>query len=182
VNWPQALTAAAGGKLGTLVSLTSPEGALAKYRTALDGVAAALSESVNALHTSTPFFSGTTAATIAVAVTPAQVQTAGAGNPGGNEVATAIAALRGGEAEQRYASLIARVGSDVQSARSSQANAQAVVSAITEQRQSVSGVSLDEEMTTLITFQRGYQASARALTSMDEMLNQLINHTGVVGL
>jgi flagellar hook-associated protein 1 FlgK len=182
VNWPQALTAAAGGKLGSLLALSSATGALAQYRSALDGVAAALAGSVNALHTATPFFSGTTAATIAVAVTPAQVQTAEPANPGGNEVASAIAALRGGEAEQRYAALIARVGSDVQTARSSEANAQAVVSAISEQRQSVSGVSLDEEMTNLITFQRGYQASARALTAMDEMLNQLISHTGMVGL
>jgi flagellar hook-associated protein 1 FlgK len=57
-----------------------------------------------------------------------------------------------------------------------------VVTAVENQRQSVSGVSLDEEMTNLITFQRGYQSSARTLTAMDEMLNTLINHTGAVGL
>ncbi len=44
-------------------------------RAALNEVAASLADSVNALHTSTPFFSGATAATIAVAVTPAEVQT-----------------------------------------------------------------------------------------------------------
>ena len=54
--------------------------------------------------------------------------------------------------------------------------------AIENQRQSVSGVSLDEEMTNLISFQRGYQASARTLTAMDSMLETLIEHTGVVGL
>jgi flagellar hook-associated protein 1 len=74
------------------------------------------------------------------------------------------------------------VGSDVQNAHDDQTNAQAVVTAIGNQRQSVSGVSLDEEMTNLITFQRGYQASARTLTAMDEMLDTLINHTGVAGL
>jgi flagellar hook-associated protein 1 FlgK len=37
-------------------------------------------------------------------------------------------------------------------------------------------------MTNLITFQRGYQASARALSAMDDMLDQLINRTGRVGL
>jgi flagellar hook-associated protein 1 FlgK len=182
VNWPQALTVAAGGKLGTLLELSSPAGALAHYRTALNEVAAALAETVNALHTATPFFSGNSAATIAVAVKPSEVQTSKPGNPGGNEVARAIAELRGGAAEQHYAALIAEVGSDVQSAASDQTNAQAVVTAINDQRQSVSGVSLDEEMTNLITFQRGYEASARALTSMDEMLDTLINHTGAVGL
>jgi len=182
VTWPQALTSAAGGKLGTLLELSGPEGALAKYQTALNEIAKTLTESVNELHTATPFFSGSTAATIAVAVEPSEVQTAGAGNPGGNEVALAIAGLRGGGAEQRYAALIAQVGSDVQSAKSDQTNAQAVVTAVSDQRQSVSGVSLDEEMTNLITFQRGYEASARALTSMDEMLNTLISHTGIAGL
>jgi len=182
VDWPQALTPAAGGKLGALLGLSGAEGAIAGYQTALNGVAATLAETVNALHTSTPFFSGSTAATIAVAVKPSQVQTSEPANPGGNEVARSIAALRGGSAEQRYAALIARIGSDVQSAQGNQTNSQAVVSAISEQRQSVSGVSLDEEMTNLVTFQRGYQASARALTSMDEMLDTLINHTGAVGL
>src|SRR5271155_101223 len=181
-NWPQTLTAAAGGKLGALLELSGSGGALASYQTALDGVASSLAESVNALHTTTPFFTGVTAATIAVAVKPSEVQTSGNGSFGGNEVAQAIAALRGGTTEQRYASLIAQVGSDVQSAQSNQANSQAVLTAINQQRQSVSGVSLDEEMTNLITFQRGYQASARALTSMDEMLGTLIEHTGTAGM
>ncbi|HSZ69910.1 MAG TPA: flagellar hook-associated protein FlgK [Solirubrobacteraceae bacterium] len=182
VTWPQALTSAAGGKLGALLELASPEGALAKYQGALNEVAKTLASTVNALHTATPFFSGATAATIAVAVKASQVQTAGPGNPEGNEVALAIAGLRGGGAEAQYAALIAQVGSDVQSAKSDATNAQAVVTAVGGQRQSVSGVSLDEEMTNLITFQRGYQSSARALTSMDEMLDTLINHTGVTGL
>ncbi|MGA2166113.1 MAG: flagellar basal body rod C-terminal domain-containing protein, partial [Solirubrobacteraceae bacterium] len=67
----------------------------------------------------------------------------------------------------------------VQSATTNQANAQAVLSAVSNQRQSVSGVSLDEEMTNLITFQRGYQASARALNVMNEMLDTLINQSGL---
>ena len=37
-------------------------------------------------------------------------------------------------------------------------------------------------MTNLINFQRGYQASARTLTTMDEMLETLIEHTGKAGL
>jgi flagellar hook-associated protein 1 FlgK len=180
VNWPQALTPAAGGQLGALLKLSSPAGALASYQSALDEVAATLSSSVNELHTATPFFKGATAATIEVAVTPAEVQASSAkGTPGGNDVALAIAGLRGGAADQRYAALIAQLGGNVQDAKTSQTNSQAVLNAVSGQRQSVSGVSLDEEMTNLITFQRGYQASARALTVMDEMLDTLINHTGI---
>jgi flagellar hook-associated protein 1 FlgK len=182
VNWPQAITTATSGKLGALLETTSAAGPIAGYRNTLNEVAATLAESVNKLHTSTPFFSGKTAATLAVAVTPAEVQTAEPPNTGGNEVALAIAALRGGGAEQKYADLIAQVGTAVQSATSASANDKAVVTALSAQRQSVSGVSLDEEMTNLVTYQRGYEASARALTAMDEMLSTLIDHTGAVGL
>jgi flagellar hook-associated protein 1 FlgK len=182
VAWPQALTKAAGGQLGALLGLSGPGGALASYQSALDEVASALSSTVNALHTATPFFTGATAATIKVAVAPAEVQTSSTAAPGGNDVAQAIAALRGGTADRRYAGLIAQVGSDVQTALDNQSTSQAVVSAIGNQRQSVSGVSLDEEMTNLISYQRGYEASARTLTAMDQMLETLINHTGMAGL
>jgi flagellar hook-associated protein 1 FlgK len=181
VNWPQALTSAAGGKLGALLSLNGPGGALSTYLGSLNNVAATLAESVNALHTSTPFFSGNTASTLAVAVTASQVQ-AGSGEAGSNNVAQAIAALRGGEAEQGYATLVEQVGSGVKHTGAEKINLQTALTAISGQRQSVSGVSLDEEMTNLMSFQRGYQASARTLTTMDEMLEQLIEHTGRVGL
>jgi len=182
VNWPQAITSAAGGQLGTLLALTGPTGTLASYREALDGVAATLAEGVNTLHTATPFFTGTTAATLAVAVNASEVQTSSTAAPGGNDVALAVAELRGGTADQRYSALVERVGSDVRSAQAERANLQTTLTAIDNQRQAVSGVSLDEEMTNLIAFQRGYQASARTLTAMDSMLETLIQHTGVVGL
>ena len=181
VNWPQTLTESAGGQLGALLALTGPTGALTGLQTGLDSVAETLANTVNE-HLTTPFFSGTTAATLAVAVEPSEVQASGTKAVGGNEVARAIAALRGGAAEQGYAALVEKVGSDVRTAGDEQSNLQTTVTAISDQRQGVSGVSLDEEMTNLITFQRGYQASARTLTAMSEMLETLIEHTGVVGL
>ena len=60
--------------------------------------------------------------------------------------------------------------------------ATSVMSSITSQRTATSGVSMDEEMTNLIRFQRGYQAAARALTTMDDVLSQLISSTGRVGV
>jgi flagellar hook-associated protein 1 FlgK len=181
-TWPQALTPAAGGQLGALLGLTAPGGALTSLGTTLDGVAAALAGSVNALHTSTPFFSGATAATLKVALSPSEVQTSSTGSAGGNNVALAIAGLRGGTADQSYSALVEQVGAAVKTAQDEKVNAQTTVTTINNQRQSVSGVSLDEEMTNLITFQRGYQASARTLTAMDSMLETLIQHTGGVGL
>jgi flagellar hook-associated protein FlgK len=52
---------------------------------------------------------------------------------------------------------------------------------LSDQRQSVSGVSLDEEMTNMIQFQHAYAAASRVITAMDEQLNTLINSTGLVG-
>ena len=52
---------------------------------------------------------------------------------------------------------------------------------ITNLRESTSGVNWDEELTNMITFQQGYAACSRCLTTMDEMLDRLINSTGVVG-
>ncbi|HEV2998803.1 MAG TPA: flagellar hook-associated protein FlgK [Solirubrobacteraceae bacterium] len=182
VTWPQEMTSAAGGQIGQLIGLTAPAGQFASYGNALDEVASALAKSVNALHTSTPFFKGASAATIAVAVTASQVQSSSTPAPGGNDVAQGIAALRGGAAEQGYTALVERVGGEVQGAQSSAHNAEAIVGVLGNRRQSVSGVSLDQEMTNLISFQRGYQASARTLTTMDEILDTLINHTGRTGL
>jgi flagellar hook-associated protein 1 FlgK len=181
VNWPQELTESAGGRLGSLLALNGPKGALTTLREGLDSVAGTLASTVNE-HLVKPFFAGETAATLTVAVTPAEVQASGTKSPGGNEVARAIGALRGGAAEQGYAALVEKVGGDVRTAKDDQTNLQTTVTAISDQRQSVSGVSLDEEMTNLITYQRGYQASARTLTAMSEMLETLIEHTGVVGL
>jgi flagellar hook-associated protein 1 FlgK len=48
-------------------------------------------------------------------------------------------------------------------------------------RAAESGVNLDEEMTHLLTYQRGYEAASRVLTTVDSMLDQLINRTGLVG-
>jgi flagellar hook-associated protein FlgK len=52
---------------------------------------------------------------------------------------------------------------------------------VANQRISISGVSLDEEMTNLIMYQHAYDGAARVLTTMDEALETLINKMGIVG-
>ncbi len=81
-----------------------------------------------------------------------------------------------------YSQLVTQIGSDSQQSQQSLDNATALVDSLSNRRQSVSGVSLDEEMANLLQYQRGYQASARALTAMDDMINELITRTGRVGL
>jgi flagellar hook-associated protein 1 FlgK len=50
-----------------------------------------------------------------------------------------------------------------------------VESMLQRQREAVSGVSLDEEMASLILFQRAFQASARLVSTLDEMLVTVVN-------
>lgn len=187
VTWPQALTDPKG-KLGALLTLSSPTGTIASYRSDLAAFARQLADSVNALHTSgggPPFFAytaGDEAATLAVVATEATVVSSTTGSPGDNDVARAIANLRGGGADQAYATLVSRIGNEVREVLIGQANAEALTAAVQDRRDSTSAVSLDEEMTNLIRFQRAYQASARAMSTLDESLDVLINRTGRVGL
>jgi flagellar hook-associated protein 1 FlgK len=182
VNWPQTITSATGGQLGALLDASSATGQIGTYMSSLNTVANDLATSVNDISTGTPFFSGSTASTIAVAVTPSQVQTSSTGSSGGNDVAQAIAALQGGSADQAYDALVTQVGDDVQNAQNGQSTQQAIVTALQDQRESVSGVSLDEEMTNMITYQRGYQASAQTLSTLNQVLQTLISQVGGSGL
>jgi flagellar hook-associated protein 1 len=183
VNLPSAsdITSASGGTLGGLSDLASPTGAIAGFITDLDGVASNLATSINSAYGSA-FFSGTTAATIAVAAT--SVTAAGAGEgAGGNALALAVAAQRTqGTTLSTYAAFVTGVGSAQAGADQKATTAQTLAAAIDDRRQSVNGVSMDEEMTNLVKFQRGYQAASRAFSTMDDMLDTLINRTGKVGL
>lgn len=80
-----------------------------------------------------------------------------------------------------YAAMIGELGVAAQSANTNMENVQVLVDSVEYNRQSVSGVSLDEELTNMITFQHAYNASARMITVIDEMLDKIINGMGVVG-
>ncbi|WP_367569188.1 flagellar hook-associated protein FlgK [Lacrimispora sp.] len=60
-------------------------------------------------------------------------------------------------------------------------NHMSVLSQTMDSKDSVSGVSLDEEGISLMQYQRSFSAAARLMTTLDEALNILINNTGVVG-
>ena len=58
---------------------------------------------------------------------------------------------------------------------------QEVLDGLAKDRAQVSSVSTDEEMAEMVRFQRAYEASARLRTTVDQMLDRLINSTGMVG-
>jgi flagellar hook-associated protein 1 FlgK len=80
-----------------------------------------------------------------------------------------------------YNALVGEIGVIANRMKRNMQNSQMQLDQVESNRQSVSGVSLDEEMSDLIRFQHAYNAAARLMTSFDEMLNKLINGTGLVG-
>ena len=74
-----------------------------------------------------------------------------------------------------YASLISKLGSASKAASNTVSNQETVLQSLENQRLSESGVSLDEEMTDIITFQHAYQANAKMISTIDELLDVVIN-------
>ncbi|MGB5944788.1 flagellar hook-associated protein FlgK [Paenisporosarcina sp.] len=78
-------------------------------------------------------------------------------------------------AQDSFQSLVGELGAESQSAMNSIANHEAALMATESHRQSVSGVSLDEEMANLIKYQHSYSAAARMISTTDQMLDTIIN-------
>ena len=80
-----------------------------------------------------------------------------------------------------YRSIIGQLGIEGQEAFQMVENRTSLIEQLINRRESVSGVSLDEEMTNMIRFQHAYTASARVINAMDEMLDVIVNRLGIVG-
>ena len=106
-----------------------------------------------------------------------------AGSPGDNRNAIAIAELQNtlmmnsdtATFDNFYNSMVSDVGNKVRNAGMSYDHHTAMLIHLENYRESISGVSLDEEMVNLIQFQLGYDAAAKLISTTDEMLNTLIN-------
>ena len=110
-------------------------------------------------------------------------QTIITGTPGDNKIALQLANLRGTlifesgtETFDDYLSkTMGALGVEGRDAKDNSARQKMVVTQFKNLRDSTSAVSLDEELTYLIRYQRGYQAAARIITTVDEMYLTLIN-------
>lgn len=197
-------TSLTSGKLAALVELRDTT--LPGYLASLNGIAKSLADKVNSQHalgydlasgaaggTFFTYTPGSEASTLgvsaAIAADPTLIAASDTapGTPGaqtGNgSNAIAIAALAGDATiSGAYVSLVNKIGANTQEATREVANSDALTSTLESRRQAVSGVSLDEEMTNLIKFQRGFQASSRALNAMDDMIDLIITRTGRAGL
>ena len=171
---------------------------IAGYMSSLDELAQTLSTQVNTLHAAgyglngshgDDLFSGSGAADMAVNPDilddPNRIAAASAADtaPGDASKASAIADLStaltmsGGTAtfDEAADTLVSQVGQDVQTAGSFQSQQSDMVAYLENYRESVSGVSLDEEMVNLVKYQAAYNAAAKMITIGDDMLTSLMN-------
>ncbi|HEY8394870.1 MAG TPA: flagellar hook-associated protein FlgK, partial [Thermaerobacter sp.] len=113
----------------------------------------------------------------------------GDGAPGDGSNALAMAGLRNrplalldnATVAAFLESVVAGLGIEGRQAEEGARTTQLLLDQVSVQRESVRGVSLDEEMTNMVRFQHAYAAAARLVTAVDEMLSLLIERTGLVG-
>jgi flagellar hook-associated protein FlgK len=81
-----------------------------------------------------------------------------------------------------YSTTITALGDAASQVNTNMTTAQQVVTHLQNQKQSIVGVSVDQEAANLVALQHAYEAAARAITTQDSMLDTIVNHMGVVGL
>jgi flagellar hook-associated protein 1 FlgK len=193
-----------GGRLAGAVALLAPAddagtgGPLAEAARSLDNIALNLADKVNTAQANgktvegkmgSPFFefigSNSPALSLSVKATGAKdLATAGPkgeGLDGSNatEISKLGASPDGPDA--MWAEMVIKIGTATKTeAQQSVSTAVAAAGAVNAQL-SVSAVSLDEENVALIANQHAFQGAARVMTAIDEMLDTLINRTGLVG-
>lgn len=188
---PVALSLQSGSLAG---NLSARDGVVADLRTDLKNAAAQLTTAVNNAYnpggTGTNFFQ-TTPVTGIIALdstlTFSTLRATATANAGANEIALAVSNV----AQQRFTTTggdaidgtisgffnrtVTGLGTTVAGANARLEDQAAVESMATQQRDSATGVSMDEELADMMKYQRAYEASARVVRTLDELLNTLVN-------
>jgi flagellar hook-associated protein 1 FlgK len=122
------------------------------------------------------------AASMAVAITdPSLIAASSDGNPGSNGNLLALSAVHdlavtaGATATDFYSNLVFAIGGDVANGTADQEASALVLQQLQDQRGSISGVSLDEEAANMLVFQRAYDAAARVVSAINEMMTVAVN-------
>jgi flagellar hook-associated protein 1 FlgK len=185
------------GHLGGMLRVRDVE--IPGYQAKLDQLAYSVATEVNALHATGFDLTGTAGgnfftppaavAGAAAALTmdptlmanPSRLAAAGVAATGDNQVARKLADLRdagivnGDTPSEAWAALVYDVGADVNRAESEQASRQEIINQIEQLRDSVSGVSLDDEAAMMLRYQRAYEANARFFSVIDQTIETLLS-------
>ena len=198
-NDGQKLTPPSGELKGTL---DVRDRILVDQLTGLNTMSAGLIAQVNTIHsggyglnnaTGLNFFNGTDASSITVNSTldANSIATSSAANQAGNNnialQITALKTVKGMKAgtatlNDFYNTQITELAVTTKRASDNSYQHGLIVNALGNQRESVVGVSLDEEAANMAKAQKAYQAAARVLTAYDDLLDLVINRMGRVGL
>jgi len=187
------------GEIAGAVSLLASAGnggVLAKAAASYNQVATALATTVNELHrqgatadgtTGHDFFTAGTPAATTLKALPTDAAGIAAGYPGSGakdgSLADRISQLgtQAGSADQVWSTFVTTTGA-LSRAELQQATLADVASSAAQDLQlSNASVDLDEENVNLLMYQHAYQGAARVMSAIDEMLDTLINRTGIVG-
>ncbi len=112
---------------------------------------------------------------------PALIAASSDGSPGSNGNVARLLAVHdqpvaaGKTANEYYGNVVFGIGSDVANATAEQEATGLVLAQLQDQRGSISGVSLDEEAANLLQYQRAYEAAAKVVTTINDMLEAAVN-------
>jgi len=127
------------------------------------------------------FENGTLTINPEVEYDPKKIAVSSDGTSGNGDYAVEIADLKekkilnGMSLTQNYAELVDEVGNNVNNAKQATESTNLVLQQLQNEKDSYSGVSIDEEMTKLLKFQKSYDASAKLIKIANEVLDTLIN-------
>jgi flagellar hook-associated protein 1 FlgK len=177
-------------------NITTRDTTLSQLQSSLDNFTSNFKFSFNQIYwpgfgangsTQNDLFIGTTASTISVnsaeASDPSLFHTSGTGASGDNTVALqlsqlagqSITGLQGQTLSQYYASSVDSFATALASVNSQINTSSSITTMLTNQRDSVGGVNVDDETTNLVQYQKAYQASAELITTLNQMLETLIS-------
>jgi flagellar hook-associated protein 1 FlgK len=190
-----------GGQIGGWLQTRDTQ--IAGYQDQLDALADGLKGQINAVHaagygldgtTGTNLFDDSTGGAADFQVNPdilgnldlIAASATSAGVPGNADNGMAIYDLRtamtmsAGTAtfDTAVNTLVSSVGYDVQTAKANSSHQAEMMTYLENYRESVSGVSLDEEMVNLVKFEAAYNAAAKMISMADDMLNNLMSIIG----
>lgn len=187
----------ASGELAGIIS--ARDTIFEDQRTGLNNLAMMLKDQVNAIHfngygldnsTQLNFFEGTDAGNFKVNDALENVSkialSSAINEPGNNEIGRSIFKLRTTATmnsdtmtfSQYYNDQIAKLGMTVLRAKTNARDRSLVAQALVTQREAITGVSLNEEAANIAKSQKAYEAAARVISTIDEMLDTVINRMG----
>nr|WP_221420947.1 flagellar hook-associated protein FlgK [Conyzicola lurida] len=198
VDRPTVPVGADGGEIAGALSMLGTGGALVQAANSYNEFATKLAGDVNGIHSGGAIADGTTGhdffgftagvpAALGLIVIPTDVSQIANAAPGAGGLDGSVAAAIGklGTAvdspDSLWSTIVTGIGVTTKTGVQQSALADLSTKAAVNNQLASASVDIDEENVNMLTFQTAYQGAARVMTAVDEMLDTLINRTGIVG-